>query len=98
VRNPRQSWTRIHSLGAVTIGDDVEIGANTACIDRGTIRNTVIGRGTKLDNLVHIGHNVQVGERLPALRPGRHRRLGPHRRPGGAGRAMRGERQHLCRR
>ncbi|MEZ5797097.1 MAG: UDP-3-O-(3-hydroxymyristoyl)glucosamine N-acyltransferase [Paracoccaceae bacterium] len=55
-----QSWTRIHSLGAVTIGDDVEIGANT-CIDRGTIRNTVIGSGSKLDNLVHIGHNVQVG-------------------------------------
>jgi len=55
-----QSWTRLHSLGAVTIGDDVEIGAN-ACIDRGTIRDTVIGSGTKLDNLVHIGHNVQVG-------------------------------------
>ncbi|WP_112309636.1 UDP-3-O-(3-hydroxymyristoyl)glucosamine N-acyltransferase [Pseudogemmobacter bohemicus] len=56
-----QSWTRIHSLGAVTIGDDVEIGANS-CIDRGTIRDTSIGRGTKLDNLVHIGHNVQIGE------------------------------------
>ncbi len=56
-----QSWTRIHSLGAVTIGNDVEIGAN-ACIDRGTIRDTVIGDGTKLDNLVHIGHNVQVGQ------------------------------------
>jgi len=55
-----QSWTRIHSLGAVTIGDDVEIGAN-ACIDRGTIRDTVIGSGTKLDNLVHIGHNVAIG-------------------------------------
>ena len=55
-----QSWTRIHSLGAVTIGDDVEIGAN-ACIDRGTIRDTTIGSGTKLDNLVHIGHNVQIG-------------------------------------
>ena len=55
-----QSWTRIHSLGAVTIGDDVEIGANCA-IDRGTIRNTAIGSGTKLDNLVHVGHNVQVG-------------------------------------
>lgn len=55
-----QSWTRIHSLGSVSIGDDVEIGAN-ACIDRGTIRDTVIGSGTKLDNLVHIGHNVQVG-------------------------------------
>ena len=56
-----QSWTRIHSLGGVSIGDDVEIGAN-ACIDRGTIRDTSIGNGTKLDNLVHIGHNVQVGD------------------------------------
>ncbi len=56
----QQSWTRIHSLGAVSIGDDVEIGANCA-IDRGTIRDTVIGSGTKLDNLVHVGHNVQVG-------------------------------------
>lgn len=55
-----QSWTRIHSLGAVTLGDDVELGANV-CIDRGTIRDTRIGSGTKLDNLVHIGHNVQVG-------------------------------------
>ncbi len=55
-----QSWTRIHSLGSVVIGDDVEIGAN-ACIDRGTIRDTTIGSGTKIDNLVHIGHNVQVG-------------------------------------
>lgn len=55
-----QTWTRIHSLGAVTIGDNVEIGANV-CIDRGTIRDTVIGSGTKLDNLVHIGHNVQIG-------------------------------------
>jgi UDP-3-O-[3-hydroxymyristoyl] glucosamine N-acyltransferase len=55
-----QSWTRIHSLGSVTIGDDVEIGANCA-IDRGTIRDTTIGNGTKLDNLVHVGHNVQIG-------------------------------------
>ena len=57
----RQSWTRIHSLGAVRIGNDVEIGANCA-IDRGTIRDTSIGNGTKLDNLVHIGHNVQIGD------------------------------------
>jgi UDP-3-O-[3-hydroxymyristoyl] glucosamine N-acyltransferase len=56
-----QSWNRIHSLGSVTIGNDVEIGANT-CIDRGTIRDTVIGNGTKLDNLVHLGHNVEVGQ------------------------------------
>lgn len=56
-----QSWTRIHSIGAVWIGDDVEVGAN-ACIDRGTIADTVIGHRTKLDNLVHIGHNNQIGE------------------------------------
>lgn len=56
-----QSWTRIHSLGSVAIGDDVEVGANSA-IDRGTIRATRIGSGTKLDNLVHVGHNVEVGE------------------------------------
>ncbi|MBT8409339.1 MAG: UDP-3-O-(3-hydroxymyristoyl)glucosamine N-acyltransferase, partial [Alphaproteobacteria bacterium] len=56
----QQSWTRIHSVGTVEIGDDVEIGANST-IDRGTIRATRIGDGTKLDNLVHLGHNVEVG-------------------------------------
>lgn len=56
-----QSWARIHSLGSVTIGNDVEIGANS-CIDRGTVRDTYIGNGCKLDNLVHVGHNVMVGE------------------------------------
>ncbi len=56
-----QSWTRIHSLGTVEIGDDVELGANT-CIDRGTIRATRIGRGCKLDNLCHIAHNVVLGQ------------------------------------
>lgn len=55
-----QKWQRIESLGGVTIGDDVEIGAN-ATIDAGTIRATAIGNGTKLDNLVHLGHNVVVG-------------------------------------
>lgn len=55
-----QSWTRIHSLGAVTLGDDVEIGANS-CVDRGTIRDTVIGSGCKIDNLCHIAHNVVMG-------------------------------------
>jgi UDP-3-O-[3-hydroxymyristoyl] glucosamine N-acyltransferase len=55
-----QGWARIHSLGAVRIGDDVEIGANTT-IDNGTIRDTVIGDGTKMDNLVQIGHNVIIG-------------------------------------
>lgn len=56
-----QRWQRIHSLGAVTIGDDVEVGANSA-IDRGTIRDTRIGSGTRIDNLVHVGHNVEIGE------------------------------------
>lgn len=55
-----QHWLRIHSLGSVVIGDDVEIGANST-LDRGTIRDTTIGHGTKLDNLVHLGHNVTVG-------------------------------------
>jgi len=55
-----QSWIRIHSLGAVRIGNDVEIGANCT-IDNGTIRDTVIGNGTKLDNQVHIGHNCRIG-------------------------------------
>lgn len=52
---------RINSLGAVVLADDVEVGANSA-IDRGTIADTRIGRATKIDNLVQIGHNVQVGD------------------------------------
>lgn len=56
-----QSWTRIHSLGAVRIGDDVEVGSN-ATIDRGTVADTTVGRGTKIDNLVMIGHNNRIGE------------------------------------
>jgi UDP-3-O-[3-hydroxymyristoyl] glucosamine N-acyltransferase len=53
-------WVKIEQLGAVRIGDDVEIGANT-CIDRGALDDTVIGDGVKLDNLVQVGHNVQIG-------------------------------------
>ena len=53
-------WEKIEQLGAVCIGDDVEIGANT-CIDRGALEDTVIEDGVKLDNLVQIGHNVVVG-------------------------------------
>ncbi|WP_372841042.1 UDP-3-O-(3-hydroxymyristoyl)glucosamine N-acyltransferase [Phaeovulum sp.] len=55
-----QAWERIHSLGNVVIGDDVEVGANTT-IDRGTVRATTVGSGTKIDNLVQIGHNAQLG-------------------------------------
>jgi UDP-3-O-[3-hydroxymyristoyl] glucosamine N-acyltransferase len=58
---PQQGqWVKIEQLGAVRIGDDVEIGANT-CIDRGALDDTVIEDGVKLDNLVQIGHNVRVG-------------------------------------
>ncbi|HZF85095.1 MAG TPA: UDP-3-O-(3-hydroxymyristoyl)glucosamine N-acyltransferase [Burkholderiaceae bacterium] len=53
-------WVKIEQLGAVRIGDDVEIGANT-CIDRGALEDTVIEDGVKLDNLIQIGHNVRVG-------------------------------------
>jgi UDP-3-O-[3-hydroxymyristoyl] glucosamine N-acyltransferase len=51
---------RINSIGHVVIEDDVEIGAGT-CIDRATLGETKIGRGTKIDNLVQIGHNVTIG-------------------------------------
>ena len=54
-------YARINSLGTVVIGDRVEIGANST-IDRGTISNTIIGTGTKIDNLVQVGHNVKIGQ------------------------------------
>jgi UDP-3-O-[3-hydroxymyristoyl] glucosamine N-acyltransferase len=53
-------WEKIEQLGAVVIGDDVEIGANT-CIDRGALGDTVIEDGVKLDNLIQIGHNCRIG-------------------------------------
>jgi UDP-3-O-[3-hydroxymyristoyl] glucosamine N-acyltransferase len=55
-----QRWEKIEQLGAVRIGNDVEIGANT-CIDRGALGDTVIEDGVKLDNLIQIGHNVHIG-------------------------------------
>ena len=54
-------WHRIHSLGGVVIGDNVQVGANSS-IDAGTIRATQIGAGTKIDSLVQVGHNVIVGQ------------------------------------
>jgi UDP-3-O-[3-hydroxymyristoyl] glucosamine N-acyltransferase len=54
--------TRIPHVGGCILEDEVEVGSNT-CIDRGSIDDTVIGRGTKLDNLVQVGHNVRIGER-----------------------------------
>jgi UDP-3-O-[3-hydroxymyristoyl] glucosamine N-acyltransferase len=53
---------KVPHVGGCVIGDDVEIGANTT-IDRGSIDDTVVGRGSKIDNLVHLGHNVRIGER-----------------------------------
>ncbi|MBB3196348.1 UDP-3-O-(3-hydroxymyristoyl)glucosamine N-acyltransferase [Roseateles terrae] len=54
-------WVKIEQLGAVRIGDDVEIGANT-CIDRGALGDTVIADGAIIDNLVQIAHNVKIGK------------------------------------
>jgi len=53
-------YWKFPQTGIVEIGDDVEIGANTT-IDRGSLEDTRIGEGVKLDNLVHIGHNCQIG-------------------------------------
>jgi UDP-3-O-[3-hydroxymyristoyl] glucosamine N-acyltransferase len=56
-----ERYVKIPQVGNVIIEDDVEIGAGS-CIDRAALGSTVIGRGTKLDNLVHIAHNVSIGE------------------------------------
>lgn len=56
-----ERWIRIPQLGRAVLGDDVEIGANTA-VDRGAIGDTVIGNGVKLDNHIQIGHNVEIGD------------------------------------
>ena len=62
VRDPDTGrYEQFPQVGRLEIGDDVEIGAN-ATIDRGALDATVIGRGAKIDNLVHIGHNVRIGE------------------------------------
>jgi UDP-3-O-[3-hydroxymyristoyl] glucosamine N-acyltransferase len=57
---------KIPHVGRCVIGDDVEIGANS-CVDRGSVDDTLIGDGTKIDNLVHIAHNVRVGKRCLIL-------------------------------
>ena len=59
--NQKGVWQKIAQIGGVTIGDDVEIGVNTA-IDRGAMDDTRIGNGVKLDNQIQIAHNVQVGD------------------------------------
>ncbi len=55
-----QGHLKVPQVGRVIIQDDVEIGANS-CVDRGALKDTVIGEGTKIDNLVQIGHNVVIG-------------------------------------
>lgn len=62
-KNEKGEWEHFPQIGGVIIEDNVEIGANT-CIDRGALGNTVIGEGTKIDNLVHIAHNVVLGKRV----------------------------------
>ncbi len=57
------AYQKVPQVGTVVVGDDVEIGANT-CIDRATLGVTVIGDGTKLDNMVHIAHNCRIGRHV----------------------------------
>jgi UDP-3-O-[3-hydroxymyristoyl] glucosamine N-acyltransferase len=62
VRDPKTgAYTQFPQQGTLLIEDDVEIGANST-IDRGALAQTRIGRGTKIDNLVHVGHNCEIGE------------------------------------
>lgn len=63
VRDGANGYVKFPQIGTVWIGDDVEIGAHT-CVDRGALGETRIGSGTKIDNLVQIAHNVQIGERV----------------------------------
>jgi len=60
-RKENKELEKFPHFGGVIIEDDVEIGSNT-CIDRGTLGNTIIKKGTKIDNLVHIAHNVEIGK------------------------------------
>ncbi len=81
------TWIKIEQLGAVSIGDDVEIGANT-CIDRGALDDTVIEDGVKLDNLIQIGHNTHIGKHTAmagCVGVAGSARIGAHCTVGGAG-------------
>jgi UDP-3-O-[3-hydroxymyristoyl] glucosamine N-acyltransferase len=63
VRDGANGYIKFPQIGTVVIEDDVEIGANS-CVDRGSLGETRIGAGTKIDNLVQIAHNVQIGKRV----------------------------------
>jgi UDP-3-O-[3-hydroxymyristoyl] glucosamine N-acyltransferase len=65
-KNAEGVWEKFPHVGGVIVEDDVEIGGNT-CIDRGTLGNTLIKKGAKIDNLVHIAHNVIIGERTMVI-------------------------------
>jgi UDP-3-O-[3-hydroxymyristoyl] glucosamine N-acyltransferase len=60
-------YHKFPQIGTVVIEDDVELGAYS-CVDRGALGQTRIGRGTKIDNLVHVGHNCDIGERVVIAR------------------------------
>jgi UDP-3-O-[3-hydroxymyristoyl] glucosamine N-acyltransferase len=68
---PQRACQKVPQLGRVIIQDHVEIGSGNTCIDRGALDDTVIGEGTKIDNLVQIGHNVRIGQPLCDRLPGR---------------------------
>lgn len=57
----KEGWIKIEQVGRVIIGDGCQIGAN-CCIDRGAMQDTILGRGVILDNLIQIGHNVEIGD------------------------------------
>ncbi|MBV8857357.1 MAG: UDP-3-O-(3-hydroxymyristoyl)glucosamine N-acyltransferase [Acidobacteria bacterium] len=63
VRDADGLYHKFPQVGTVEIEDDVEVGANT-CIDRGALGTTRVGKGSKIDNLVQVGHNVEIGERV----------------------------------
>jgi UDP-3-O-[3-hydroxymyristoyl] glucosamine N-acyltransferase len=63
VRDPAGVYHKFPQVGTVVIEDDVEIGAGS-CVDRGALGATRVGRGSKIDNLVQVGHNVEIGERV----------------------------------
>ena len=62
----KQGYIDVPQIGGVIIGDNVEVGANST-IDRGAGPNTIIGDGTRIDNLVQIGHNVRIGKAVSLL-------------------------------
>src|SRR5690606_230154 len=65
-RNENGEFEKFPHIGGVIINDNVDVGSNTS-IDRGALGNTIIGEGAKIDNLVHIAHNVKVGKHAAVI-------------------------------